>query len=393
MSTVGQTQVEDKWFANVLQRMRSSRKKRRSTLKSNKAPPPTIIGIPAKSLVSIESDEILSTPQSELNSPSIPSTQQALTVAAKRKYALINDFPTPWIQHPREVMVRNHAVALNPIDWKSVDYNFCLPAFPWVTGRESAGVVVAIGTYYKDVRAGCFQEYVVLPEHTVTAIPSNMSFESASCLGVGALTAAMTLWKWMDVPMTPSRRAQQRPPILIWGGGAVTGQFATQLAAKAGLPVIVVGSQRTKALLRGLGASHVVTRDGKTDAEIVAEVRAIAEDRITRAIDLVGASTVPFALQCLSATDPAILAPLAMMASDQAIPDNVTVPNIEMKRFVLDEGSRVYSQELNALVARDELRLPAVEVIEGGLGQVERGLERLKSGKTDGKKLVVSLAR
>ncbi|KAF2768367.1 GroES-like protein [Teratosphaeria nubilosa] len=392
--------------------MRSSRKKRRSTLKSNKAQPPTIIGISAKSLVRIESDEIISTLESELQSPSIPSTQQAFTVAAKRKYALVYDFPTPQIQHPREVMVRNHAVALNPIDWKSVDYNFCLPAFPWVTGRESAGVVVAVGddvkcckvgdkvwtsTYYKDVRAGCFQEYVVLPEHTVTAIPSEMSFESASCLGVGALTAAMTLWKWMDVPMTSrqisSRTTQQQSPILIWGGGAVTGQFATQLAAKAGLSVIVVCSQRTKSLLQELGASHVVTRDGKSDQDIVEEVRRIGEDRITRAIDLVGAKTVPFTLQCLSATKPATLAPLAMMASDQAIPDNVTVPNIEMKRFVLDEGSRVYSQEVKGLVSRNELRLPAMEVVEGGLGQVEQGLERLKSGQTEGKKLVVSLAR
>jgi hypothetical protein len=26
---------------------------------------------------------------------------------------------------------------LNPIDWKSVDWNFCLPAFPWVCYEES----------------------------------------------------------------------------------------------------------------------------------------------------------------------------------------------------------------------------------------------------------------
>lgn len=36
-------------------------------------------------------------------------------------------------------------MGLNPIDFKSVDYNFCLPAFPWVTGREMAGVVEEVG--------------------------------------------------------------------------------------------------------------------------------------------------------------------------------------------------------------------------------------------------------
>ncbi|KAB5549630.1 hypothetical protein GE09DRAFT_1223451 [Coniochaeta sp. 2T2.1] len=30
--------------------------------------------------------------------------------------------------------------SLNHIDWKSVEYNFCLPELPWVTGREMAGV-------------------------------------------------------------------------------------------------------------------------------------------------------------------------------------------------------------------------------------------------------------
>lgn len=137
--------------------------------------PPPYIDLPAKSIVSIESDEILPTPPAELAIPEvqkaptvgsdeslrtpvaeleIPEVQKALTVASKRKYELVHDFPTPQVHGPKEVMIRNHAVALNPIDWKSVDYNFCLPAFPWVTGRESAGVVVKVGADVKDVKEG-----------------------------------------------------------------------------------------------------------------------------------------------------------------------------------------------------------------------------------------------
>lgn len=51
-------------------------------------------------------------------------------------------------------MIRNYAVGLNPIDWKSVDYNFCLPAFPWVTGREMAGVVERVGSEVKGCKVG-----------------------------------------------------------------------------------------------------------------------------------------------------------------------------------------------------------------------------------------------
>lgn len=62
----------------------------------------------------------------------LPLTQQALTVARKGEYELRDDHPLPEIQTDNEVLIKNYAVGLNPIDWKSVEYNFCLPSFPWV---------------------------------------------------------------------------------------------------------------------------------------------------------------------------------------------------------------------------------------------------------------------
>lgn len=226
-------------------------------------------------------------------------------------------------------------------------------------------------------------------------MPSSLAFESAACLDVGALTAAMTLWKWMDVAM-PSQAeevgAVDTPRcILIWGGGTVTGQFATQLAARAGLRVVVVGSHRTASLLHKLGAAQIVSRDGKSDEQLVAEVKDACKGEITLAIDLVGPETVPLCLQSLSQTEQCVLAPLAMMASGQEIPANATVANVEMKRFVLDQSSQVYSQELTRLLAAGQLILPEMEVLRGGLGRIEEGLERLKAGDANGKKLVVSL--
>lgn len=69
---------------------------------------------------------------STFESISIPQVQQALTVARKGEYELRDDHPVPEIEADNEVMIRNYAVGLNPIDWKSVDYDFCLPSFPWV---------------------------------------------------------------------------------------------------------------------------------------------------------------------------------------------------------------------------------------------------------------------
>ncbi len=293
------------------------------------------------------------------------------------------------------------------------------------------GDKVWTSTYYKDVRAGCFQEFVIVPKHTVAKIPKTVPFEYASCLGVPALTACMTLWKWLQVrmpsqdlemaeaeevepnaePEEPSERpegtevegeekkdteqaaaAEEEEWLLIWGGSTATGQFATQVAVHAGLNVITVNSATTKCLSERLGATHVVVRDGKTDEEILAAIRdATAGAHITRAIDLVGAKTAALVLAAVSKERPVHFAPLAFMSSSQVVPDNVTAHTVEMKRFVLDESSKYYADELNALLEADMLVLPDVHLIEGGFDAIPEGLEMLKKGNMKGKKLIVKI--
>ncbi|XXH03324.1 hypothetical protein Hte_009722 [Hypoxylon texense] len=337
---------------------------------------------------------------------SIPNVQKALVVARKGEYEIRHDFPMPTVGDD-EVMIRSHYVGLNPIDWKSVDYNFCLPEFPWVTGREMSGIVAQVGpgvkdfkegdpvwtsTYYKDVRAGCFQEYVVVPSHTVLPIPSTVPFEAAACLGVAALTASMTLWKWLGVPIPWSTTDDaEKQWLLIWGGSTVTGQFATQLANLSGINVVTVNSSETKSLSECLGATHVVVRDGKTDKQLVEEIRAVTNGRITRAIDLVGPKTAALALESVSKSDPVAFAPLAMMSSSQIVPDNVAVHTVEMKQFVLDKSNVRYTEELGKLLEDGKIVLPELHMIDGGLHSVQEGLGMLKKGNLRGKKLVVRM--
>ncbi|KAI1340157.1 GroES-like protein [Xylariaceae sp. FL0016] len=332
--------------------------------------------------------------------------QKALIVARKGEYEIRHDFPIPEIGED-EVMIRSHYVGLNPIDWKSVDYNFCLPQFPWVTGREMSGVVARVGskvkslhkgdsvwtsTYYKDLRAGCFQEYVVVPSHTVLPIPSTVSFEAAACLGVAALTASMTLWKWLGVPIPSCHTdATEEQWLLIWGGSTVTGQFATQIARRSGLKVITVTSAETRLLSKRLGANHVVTRDGKSDEELVNEIRQVTDGKITRAIDLVGPKTAALVLRAVSKDVPVAFAPLAMMSSSQIVPENVIVHTVEMKQFVLDKSNVRYTEELGKMLEAGNIELPELHLVEGGLDVVQEGLEMLKRGNMKGKKLVVKM--
>lgn len=337
--------------------------------------------------------------------PRLPVAQKALLVVDQGIYELSDTYPVPQLDSPKEVIIATHTIGLNPIDWKSVAYNFCLPAFPWITGRELSGTVVAVGksvrglavgdkvwtsTYYKDVRAGCFQEYVAVPAHTVLRISAGLTMEQASCLGVAGLTAAMTLWRWLGVPLPQEKfKSEKEEWLLIWGGSTITGQFATQIAVQSGLRVITVASSKTQALSQSLGASHVISRDGKSDEAIVAEIKKVTNGRVTRAIDLVGVKNVPSTLKSCSTTLPVAFAPLAMMSSEQKVPSNITAHTVEMKQFILDPSCRVYADVLNDLIADDRLQFPDIHVVEGGLGCVAEGLELLKSGNMGGRKLVV----
>lgn len=205
----------------------------------------------------------------------------------------------------------------------------------------------------------------------------------------------MTLWRWLQVPGSPKIDEPSTIPrtgsLLIWGGSTITAQFAIQIAVMGGLKVIAVTSSRTKSLVESLGAAHVITRDGKSGSQIVAEIRDLCGDDITRGIDLVGTETAAYCLDALSQSRATLFAPLAMLSSKTTVPANVSVETVEMKQFVLNPECQVYARAFNQLVAEGKIVLPQIDVLEGGLHVIEEGLERVKKGDMAGRKVVVRM--
>lgn len=99
--------------------------------------------------------------------------------------------PTPG---PGEVCIRNHAVGLNPLDWKNLYYGEMVKTWPEVFGIDTAGIVEAVGndvTAFKPGdavmslaghggRAGAFQEVTTVPAHFVCKKPAIWTFEESS---------------------------------------------------------------------------------------------------------------------------------------------------------------------------------------------------------------------
>ena len=112
-------------------------------------------------------------PNASLHSGPTQHSKAVLLRSKKGPYILVHNSARPKISS-KEILIRNRAVGLNPIDWKCVTYGFGVHELPWISGRESAGIVEEVGadvdgfrigdrvwvasTNYRDNRTSTFQQ-------------------------------------------------------------------------------------------------------------------------------------------------------------------------------------------------------------------------------------------
>ena len=171
--------------------------------------------------------------------------------------------PTPG---PGELLVRVHAVGLNPIDTliPRGDFKLILKLrLPATVGSDLAGVVAEVGsgvTRFKvgdavyasifDTPHGSLAEFAIVPEQAAALKPASLDFVQAASIPMVGLTA----WQAMH------ERMQLRPgqKVFIPAGSGGIGTFAIQLARHLGARVGTTTSTANVALVRSLGADEVV---------------------------------------------------------------------------------------------------------------------------------------
>jgi NADPH:quinone reductase-like Zn-dependent oxidoreductase len=167
-----------------------------------------------------------------------------------------------------QVLVKVHAASINPLDWHymratpylmRMDSGFGAPANPRL-GVDFAGVVESAGkdvTRYKPGdevfggKFGALAEFVAVSEDgSIARMPRNLGFEQAAAVNVAAVTALQALRDRAGLKAGQS--------VLINGASGGVGTFAVQIAKSLGAEVTGVCSTRNVALVRSLGADHVI---------------------------------------------------------------------------------------------------------------------------------------
>lgn len=206
--------------------------------------------------------------------------------------------PRPGLQ-PGEVLVRVHAVSLNPPDWYLREGYKELPpewqptvAFPLILGTDVSGVVAAVAPDVTEFAVGKevfgmirfpsvgesqgYAEYVAAPAVDLAHKPAGLDHVQAA----GAPMSGLTAWQYLialghtapnpfqPVPHHPVPLQGQR--VLVNGAAGGVGHLAVQLAKWQGAHVIAVASGKHEVLLRELGADEFIDYT-KTRAEDVVQ--------------------------------------------------------------------------------------------------------------------------
>jgi NADPH:quinone reductase-like Zn-dependent oxidoreductase len=175
----------------------------------------------------------------------LPRTQKAIIAGNDLDFLISSDVPVAELD-PELILIKNVAVALNPVDTKLVG-DFVTPGVTF--GFDCAGVVVAIGSAVKrNIKpgdrvcgsadgmnrdrpsGGAFAEYVTLHGELALKIPASMSFEEASALGTAIASGCMALFSSLKIPASLTSPPKEEPfHVLVYGGSSTTGTMAIQL--------------------------------------------------------------------------------------------------------------------------------------------------------------------
>jgi zinc-binding alcohol dehydrogenase family protein len=215
--------------------------------------------------------------------------RQALPITAAD--ALLDlTLPDP-VASGRELLVRVHAVSVNPVDTK-VRRNAAPPEGQVrVLGFDAAGVVEAVGeqvslfkpgdrVYYAGAlnQRGSNAELQCVDERLVGRMPASLNFAQAAALPLTSITAWELLFDRLGV--TPEATGS----LLIVGAAGGVGSILTQLARQLTQLTVIGSASRdsTQAWVRELGAHHVVDHR----QPLAAELKRIGVGQVTHVASL-----------------------------------------------------------------------------------------------------------
>jgi NADPH:quinone reductase-like Zn-dependent oxidoreductase len=260
------------------------------------------------------------------------------------------DAPMPVVAAD-DVLIKVHAAGVNPADWQfryGYYKDFAPRKLPFIPGWDVAGTVERVGGAVRRFtpgdcvfamadmsRDGAYAEHMAVRASEVAGAPRTLPLEQAA----GVPLAALTAWK----ALFDDGKLESGQTVLIHAAAGGVGQFAVQLAHRAGARVIGTASATNLDLVRSLGADQAIDYRSRDFTTEVGELDLI--------VDGVGGESRAKSWGVLRKGG--TLAAVAMPPPDEAIARRHGVRSVMVA--VQPDGARL--EEIRALIDAGELRV------------------------------------
>ncbi|CAH9060202.1 unnamed protein product [Cuscuta epithymum] len=253
-----------------------------------------------------------------------------------------------------EIRVKNQAIGLNFIDVQFRRGSYKANSFPFIPGKEGAGVVTAVGpgltgrkvgdvVAYAASPVGAYAEELILPANIVVPVPPS----------IDSTTAASVLLKGMTVHMLVRRCFRVEPGhcVLVHAAAGGVGSLLCQWANALGATVIGTVSTKEKAAqAKEDGCHHTIIYK---EEDFVSRVNEITFGKGVEVVyDSVGKDTFQGSLECLK-----VRGYMVCFGQSSGAPDPVPLSSIGAKSLFLTRPTL-----FQYTMTRDELLESAGEV-------------------------------
>jgi len=325
--------------------------------------------------------------------------------------------PTPG---PHQILVKSLVTGINPVEGMMQGSGIMITAWPIVLGCDASGTVVEIGegvTKFKkgDGAFGCtrlgvvghstFQEYFLMDEERAFKRPANITVEQAATIGVGALTACLGAVIGTHIELAPKKVDENSKWVVILGAAGSVGQFSIQIAKLCGYKVLASCSPSNDSVVKSFGADATFNYKIPFEDQIK-EIGNLTGGKFSRVFDASAMATETGMTALATYTDPDEKHKYFATTNDW-IPiepkEGIEIDTVELGEIGREGSAHIektnreiasFIPTLEQLLGSGALKPMEYEFIEGvNFEPVLKGLELLSSRKSDGKKVVVRIAK
>lgn len=264
---------------------------------------------------------------------------------------LYENAPVPTLQ-PGEILVKVHAVGINPPDWYLREGYKMLPPewrpnipFPIIPGTDISGVVDAISPDVQGFSVGdevfsmvqfpsmgesaAYAEYVAGPATHFAHKPTGIDHIQAAAAPMAGLTAWQFLIELGHDVQNPLQAEKHHPvplegkKVLINGAAGGVGHLALQLAKWKGAHVIAVASGKHASFLKEMGADEFIDYTQQAPEEVVQDIDLV--------LDTLGGPTTGRFLKVLKRGGALFPVFLGFKDSEEATRRGITVSSTQVR--------------------------------------------------------------